>query len=724
MSILKLRKRLFRNNGSVLFIVLVVMSMLIIAATVTYYIVNNQNASVEVHYASEQSYQTARSLLNTVDRFLTKQFDAMAASGDSLKPYKDTLAGRMINMAVDTTIDTTPIDLNDMGLGDATLSIKRVNGRASDDPDILNQYYEVTVNAEVNGESTSLTQVRMVQVGTSTYFTRFLTCTGKRGEDVRIGAGDIYGVSYFENEFTEWVTSAPSKLNESIYSSGSLQDDGIQYQRPSSSSGKYMEAVIKENYIIVSPSGTDLDVPYLFVGGDFINGPMQGMDGSGGKSVTSDAVYVVGNYYKNAKMTENTKFFIGGDCHIEAGGSENSTYYINGDLYLFEKPTTTEGLSSQGTFYVSGNVYIGNHMAADYNFGMFKNVFYSGSLLDQNGAAKTTTSPRFTQDTSVGNTIATALAASNPVAEVKSFTSGVNSVEDYIRAKTTKNIYKPWKAEKFFDDNLRDSAQNITLASSSAVTTTGNAVILNSMTSGNSKLIVDATSNDVYVYLNGEVDADGKKTFVVKNQSDILVRGKHAVILILPEDTDFKMEAQTVVGNSELLAACTYGRTAEDFETNFGGNLHSLQKDAAKNVMELDGGTVTKGSYQIPAEDSITKIKSSYSNASNSIFLVTTGNSNLINLNDQCAMTGYIYAPNGRMTVNGGSGNPQVIGGMIAGSYSYINSATGLYFVQPYDYANNNANIVTRLISEANSSGSSDPEDDISFKGASVIGYK
>lgn len=75
MSILKLRKRLYRNNGSVLFVVLVIMSILIIGATATYYVVNNQHASIEVYYNSEQSYQAARSLSQTVSDFLDKQFE-------------------------------------------------------------------------------------------------------------------------------------------------------------------------------------------------------------------------------------------------------------------------------------------------------------------------------------------------------------------------------------------------------------------------------------------------------------------------------------------------------------------------------------------------------------------------------------------------------------------------------------------------------------------------
>lgn len=721
MSILKLRKRLFRNNGSVLFIVLVVMSMLIIAATVTYYIVNNQNASVEVHYASEQSYQTARSLLDTVDRFLTKQFDAMAASGDSLKPYKNTLAGRMINMGVDTTIDTTPIDLKDMGLGDATLSIKRVNGRPSDDPDTLNQYYEVTVNAEVNGESTSLTQVRMVQVGVSTYFTRFLTCTGKRGEDVRIGAGDIYGDAYFENEYTEWYSGAPDKLNKSLYSSGTLMDKGIQYQRPTDNS--YMEAVVKENYIVGTTYGSKVDVPYLFVGNDFYNDPSPSWEDAG-KEITCDAVYVVKDYYKYANQDDHSNLFIGGDCHIESGTS-NSTFYVNKDLYLFDE--ASGGISSQGTFYVNGNVYVGQ--SAKDGAGQFTNVYYSGSLIDAATGAVIPSLTNFHQDGTVGTTITAALTASNPVANLQSFTGGVNSVEDYIRSKTAKNKYKKWKAEKFFDDNLRAGAQTITVDTQYApVTTTSNAVILNSMEVSQSKLVVDATAGDVYIYLNGVVGADGKKTFNVAALSEIIVKGQNAVVLILPEDTNFKMKDQTIIGNSALLEKCSNNSSfdASYFETDCNGHLSGISTTKANALMHVEGDVNTVGGYQIPADDSVIKINETTApGASNSIFLVTTGNSNVIDLDGQCLLTGYMYAPKSRMTSNGISGNLEVVGGMIVGSYSYQNPSSGLVFAQPYDYKNGNSDIVTRLISQANSSSSTpDPEDDTVFKGASVIGYK
>lgn len=721
MSILKLRKRLFRNNGSVLFIVLVVMSMLIIAATVTYYIVNNQNASIEVHYASEQSYQTAKSLLNTVDKFLTKQFDAMAASGDNLKPYKNTLAGRMINMGVNTTIDTTPIDLKDMGLGDATLSIKRVNGRASDDPDILNQYYEVTVNAEVNGESASLTQVRMLQVGTSTYFTRFLTCTGKRGEDVRIGAGDIFGDAYFENEYTEWFTGAPDKLNKSLYSSGSLMDKGIQYQRPTD--GSYMEAVVKENYIIGTADGSVVDVPFLFVGNDFYNDPSSSWEDAG-KKITSDAVYVVRDYYKYANQDDNSELFIGGDCHIESGTS-HSTYYVNKDLYLFNE--TGGGISGQGTFYVNGNVYVGQ--SAKDGAGQFTNVYYSGSIIDAATGAVIPSLPNFHQDGTTGTTISAALTASNPVANLQSFTGGVNSVEDYIRSKTAKNKYKDWNAEKYFNDNLRSGAQTITVNTQrTPITTTSNAIILNSMEVSQTKLVVDATADDVYIYLNGKVGDDGQKTFNVSTLSEIIVKGQNAVVMILPEDTNFKMQDQTIIGNSSLLSKCTNGSTydANHFETDCNGHLHLISTTKANDLMHVEGDINNIGGYNIPADDSVIKIdESAAPGASNSIFLVTTGNSNVIDLNGQCLLAGYMYAPKAKMTSNGSSGNLEIVGGMIVGSYSYHNPSTGLVFAQPYDYKNGNPNIVTRLISEANSGGSSsDPEDDIVFKGASVIGYK
>ncbi len=716
MSILKLRKRLFRNNGSVLFIVLVVMSMLIIAATVTYYIVNNQNASVEVHYASEQAYQTARSLLGTADKFLTKQFDAIASSGDSISPYRETLAGKMLTMAVGSTIETTPIDMQDMGMGDATMSIKRVNGRASADPDTLNQYYEVTVNAEVNGESTSITQVRMLQIGTSEYFTRFLTCTGKRGEDVRLGAGDIYGTSYFENEYTEWFGSSPSKLNESLYSSGSVKDMGIQYIRPASAT-KYMEAVIKENYIIASSGGTSVDVPYLFVGNDFYNGTPT----SSGKNVTCDAVFVGGDFYKYANQLDSTKYFIGGDCHIENGQS-GSTFYVNGDGYFFTG--SGGGISSQGTFYIDGDVYVGSRGRSSSS--QFDHVYYTGNLYDENGNPISSLT-NFVRDSSVSTTIATQLPLGNPAANIQSFSGGINSLDDYIRNKTVRNVYKAWNAEKYFNDTLRASADTITLTGATPVVTSNKAIILNSTTDSQSKLIVDATADDVYIYLNGTIDADGKKRFTLKTQSDIVVKGDHAVVLVLPEDTDFKMESQCVIGQNNLLAACSDGKDAAFFETNCGGCLDSLSNTKAKDITKIKGDINNVGGYLVPSDDAVTMIDNGSDGkapgGSNSIFLVTTGDSNLVDLTDQCCLAGYLYAPNGRMLANGSSGKPQVIGGMIAGSYSYHNPSTSLVFAQPYDYANNSTNIVGRLINEANSTSSSDL-DDIIFKGSMVIGYK
>ena len=77
-------KKLLNKKGSVLFLVVVVMSILIVAASATFYIVNNQHSSVNVRYSSEQSYQTAVSVSDTVSKYIDGYLEAISKSGKDL----------------------------------------------------------------------------------------------------------------------------------------------------------------------------------------------------------------------------------------------------------------------------------------------------------------------------------------------------------------------------------------------------------------------------------------------------------------------------------------------------------------------------------------------------------------------------------------------------------------------------------------------------------------
>lgn len=721
MSILKLRKRLYRNNGSVLFVVLVVMSMLIIAATATFYVVNNQAASIEVHYTSEQAYQTAKSMSDTVRKYLDGQFEAMEGVED-LTPYQNTLAYKMMKMDTSTPIVASSIDLSALNLGEVkNITITKVGEGDGSDDKSKRAYYEIAISAEVevNGakETSNITQVRYIETGTTEYFTRFLTSTGKRGEDVLFSAGEVYGEAYFENPYTEF-TQGNTQLNESVYCSGGYCDKGIAYNYPA---GSNKEMIIRENFLVGAADGSSINVPHLYVGNDMYNGYAVGVGGGKGTTASSN-IYVAQNYYKNNNIADEATYFIGGDCHINYGVTTNATYYVNEDLYLC---TESGGNQSQGTFYVKGDVYLNSS-----NFSGVQSVKFTGNAYDQNGNPITSLPANFVKaDTS--EEIKNALTASNTDQSFNDFTA----VESYINSKTTKNVYKKWDAEKYFDDNLRSGAEEFDLADWNMSyqpwtsgwtmpTTTGNAAILKSApstTTGQRKMVIDATVDDVYVYLEGRDVGGGRKEFTFGSQSEIVVKGQHSVILVLPEDTDFNFSGdQNIIGQSGLMALCgNQGKSANDYETNQpgAGNLNGFDATGANNAIEV----VTDSDG-----NNLTLINDPSNESSNNIFLVTTGSNNVIDLSGKGLFAGYVYAPNAKMKCDGSSGNLAFFGGMIVGSYTYKNPSCALAFTQPYDYLTGDSDVVGKLISKAmNGGGDPDPDDEeLQFKGSSVLGYK
>lgn len=713
MSILKLRKRLYRNNGSVLFVVLVIMSILIIGATATYYVVNNQHASIEVHYNSEQSYQAARSLSQTVSDFLDKQFEDIQGRGANvpISAFNDTLAGKIIN---GSTITSQDIDLSAFGYtGNNSATVEIINntgGPVVTLPETTRKYYEIKTTVVVNGETTTLTQIRHFDIGPTKYFTRFLTCTGNRPDDTRVAAGDVYGDAYFENTYTEFMADNTT-FHRSIYANGSVMDIGAKYEP---ASGEYVETVVRGNYLINSAGGSSVNTPYLFIGGNMTNG-----GASGGKYVESKAVYVTGDYYtKQTSSNEDVKYFINGDCTIEANGVKG-TYYVNGDLYI----DSNGGAGSMGTFYVTDMSKV--HTSAGY----------------QGAATIIADGTKFEND----------IKGTNPTAGIESWAD----VTTHITKKTTKNTYQAWDAETYFNNNLRSSAVTVDPAVDCIAQTPGTFstdyygnsvwqgnpliyrtdqnVVLKSLGS-QKKIVIDASAHDVYVYLDG--GADNK--FSLGSNSSIITEGDHSVIFVLPEDTSFSLGENAFMGNVDFLKAINTDLTAGisggngiyNPYTSLGlGSSH--HKTNASNAITTQGTQVTNDglSAYLDADGEISSDAFiNASGANNNLFIVTKGTSNSVDVG-KGTILGYLYAPDANLKVDASSNGLAFVGGIISGSYTYKNPSAGLVFAKPHDYGNvyGGDDIVTHLMGEANSAGGSpSPAASVDLKdpGIGGDGYK
>ncbi|MCM1299181.1 MAG: hypothetical protein NC203_06220 [Firmicutes bacterium] len=692
MSILKLRKRLFRNDGSVLFAVLVIMSMLIIAATATYYVVNNQNASIEVHYASEQSYQAARSLSQTVSDFLDKQFEDIMGRGATvpISSFNTTLAGKIIN---GSSIDSQVINLAAYGYSsDDSAKVEITNntgGPVVTLPDTTRKYYEVKITATVNGETTTLTQLRHFDIGPTKYFTRFLTCTGNRPDDTRVAAGDVYGDAYFENTYTEFM-DGNTTFHRSIYANGNVMDIGGKYEPDA---GEYIESVVRGNYLINSSGGSSVNTPYVFVGGDMINK---------GKYVNSKAVYVGGNYTAmQTSDNDSVKYFINGDCNIGSStvrtNGVKGTFYVNGELYI----NSDGGAGSMGTFYVTDMSKV--HLGDGYHEGC------ATIIVD---------STKFEND----------IKGTNPTAGIESWAD----VTSYIAKKTSKNTYQTWDAETYFDNNLRSTAVtvdpsvdlvysgvggendghgNTLWPGSPMIYETDSNIILKSPGWATGKIILDASDHDIYVYLDG----GSENKFELSASCPIITKGDHSVIFVLPEDTDFKMQQGSFMGNLELLKTIDTSLTEDNGSNGIYNAYRQCQIGSAENKTNAANAIAVQGTKVIndgldaylDADGELsTDAYITTPGANNNLFIVTKGSSNTIDVGAG-GILGYLYAPDANLKVDASSNGLAFVGGIISGSYTYKNPSAGLVFAKPNDYGNvyGGQDIVTYLMGQANNAG-------------------
>lgn len=704
-------KKLLNKKGNVMLLVLIIMSLLIVASCAAYYVVNNQHQSISQRYSSEQSYQTALSVSESVSSYIQKSLAAISESGNGIDDFTGNIVYKMKCLASGASINGTlepdiSQELQDKGLGDYSVTITRIDdGSQTDENGNTMNLYEVTTRAEVDGESSSIRQVWSMSFGPTEYFTRFLTSTGNRPEDVLITAHKIMSEAYFENEYTEFGN--PSKMNSSIYVSGSFNDTGMQFDGDNDS-----EIVVAENYYVNTGVGSSIVCGNIYVGGDMVVT----------KEVTANKVYVLGDLTVNqTQKNTSTVYYVGGDCYINAE-TTGCTFYVTGNLYI--------NYGNQGKFEVAGNVEI----AEDFWL-TSQGVTYGGTLTAQDlGEYNNWGNYGFAQGT------------------VEPKSEELSNASIYISSSTTRQKYEKWDAEAYFNsanitreiilDNVNDEAvkvydtnnevlQNPEIYNQSYIVTISDSCILRPATTnwlnyGYHNILIDATQKDIYIKLEPQ---DGSDTFVFATSGcpvNVYVKGSYSVIFVLPDDFNFSLNPGSFVGHIDLATYLT-GMTKEQLLTT---NSIRANFATAEEAADLMDGKLTIDPVT-GAEILNTSAIENTNGLHNNIFLVTTGTSNTLG-NFLCENTfcGYVYAPNAILEAtsnnNGGLG---FVGGLIAGSYSYNNNSAVLAYTTPYDYNNvyglsDLTDIVKHLMATANAAGGSAADTDSVIQSFSMLGYE
>lgn len=765
-------RRLLNKKGSVLFLVLVVMSLLIIAASATYYIVRNQSASVNVRYSSEQSYQTAASVSDTVSNYIDGYIAAISKSGDDMGKFKETMVGKMLTMATGTSSEiTSEIPLDD-SMGKAKVSIKKVGTQKKGDDTI--HLFEITTNSEVNGETVTITQVKEIVVGPTEYFTRFLTSTGYSPEDTSISADKIISAAFFENDFTRL---ANMKMNDSIYSAGSLFDAGINY------SGGTKEIVIAENLYTQGGWGTNVKCGEIYVGKNFETK----------SQISANNVYVLGDLSigQTQDGSTSTVFYVDGNCTISAGTAANVKIYVNGDL-------TLNGNFGQGQLYVKGNVYMNN----------FENVCsvgeYGGKVfINGTEQAEGWSEQGFAHKSDMKNPFSA---------------TDTKKVADYINASTGKQKYEKWTAEEYFVKNFSKyvdyNEESKTYTIKNAITpgeesdtwTSGSSVdekpswingdvwkadgtsavldqkhtyisggygsgtnvcyitescVLrpwkNTVITTDTQYWTNGGSGSYIVIDTGEKRAKGQELYIMLDKgnndyfsfasddsvqfTNVLIKGDYPVIFILPDGTEYRTSPFTYIGHANLAVDfCGCADFQELISTRRGGNnitsiFEKCSGDSQKKLESyiktipsdtpgvLPTALIDIGSTVTPDGLSPCVVPDFHNN----IFFVTNSPSASIDMEKQSVFYGYIYAPYSEFSINdkgGGNGNNiKFLGGIIVGSYFFNQFGGAMAYTTPYDYADvyelkdkdgnpKPTDIVKHLMKIASGGGGGDYSDD------------
>lgn len=729
--------KLLNKKGSVLFLVIVVMSILIVAASATFFIINNQHSSVTVRYSSEQSYQTAFSVSTTVSNYIDGYLEAIGKSGKEMDEWGNTLIAKMLKMPSNTSSNvTSEFDLSSIGMGKADVVItKKIVKNDPVNPENFIHVFEITTTSEFNGETVSVTQVKEISTGPTEYFTRFLTSTGKRPEDVLFSSHSILSEAYFENDYTRLGGGiAPTHLNHSLYSLGTIYDDGITYK-----AGESKEIVVAQSYYITSTGGGSLYADEMYIGGDLING--ENGDFNKTKAIYADNVYVLRNMEIGSNgVTDGvgTTYYVNGDCHIWCG-TEHSKFYINGDLYLHNTG------NNQGQFYVKGNVIIADAYGNGMGWSLAEGIEYGKDVIMSDGSAVDETSTQYTNKHFVHSP-----SMGAPFDDAK-----VTDVKNHINSSTKKNKYQVWDAEKYFNDTFNpsgtlssirlddtdDSHVSLMLDSfdnpkwDSYIVKLDESCIIQpaeNWQSGNHLIIIDTSvyDKDIYVYLQPKT---GSNTFsFALNPSaefvNVLIKGKHSVIFVLPANVNFVMTGHTFIGHVDVLSSLSNtGYSSDNFLEGVPPNDYFTELRYLQN-----NGSRLENSLYLDSDDGATKFKAGAfsGDAHNNIFLVSKGTNNSIDFSAESTFLGYVYAPSAIMTANGAAAGLGFIGGLIVGSYTYQTNAA-LAFTTPYDYhscypISKGTDIVKYLINFANAGGVGSPSggDSATLQGWSNVGYK
>ena len=677
-------RKLLNKRGSVLFLVVVVMAILMVAAAATYYVVRNQHASANVHVASEQSYQTAYSVSEAVSEFIDKCVD-------------EKLIMEMISMPAGTTSDiSSHIDL--AKLGTATVTIEK---ESSSDTE---HTFRITTTADVNGETTKLVMRKKIEFvagsgsssSSSSYtpssgdiFNKFIVSTGYIQEDVVINAQNIYSDLYFENDYTHmgvWSdtngehTGHPT-IHGSIYASGSFRDFGVEYD----SDYDTREIVIAKDYYIGTAQSTPISATNIYVGGDLTNGDK--LKWNNGRMIEANAVYVLGDLKFYSATCQNVTYYVNGDFDNTWTDTTGSTFYVNGDLYVTQN-------HHNGTFIVGGNVYLecGDYSpsASDLQYG--KEIITNGNSHNI---------PDSCHNPSL------ALEDSKPFPEGGK--NGVAAIREKIGTATKPGNYDVWNAEGYFEylnqqgkvgvpvdfgtDMVTDGIDNhvITITNNCVLTPADYEDVVgeNKWTGSNGgdgvhTLIVDTTVNDEDIYIMLE-PSPGKDYFAFNynetganngSSTNILVKGPHSVIFIVPDKYDFLMTNRTFMGHYDLAVYLT-GITDESelVQTQI---MQSYSEDPFTKILTTtdDGASILR-----------TDLIGGNNYVHNNIFITTRGFDNKISFDSWSLFCGFVYSPYSYMKLdNDTSSYVAFLGGLIVGSYAYGNNGAILCFTTPYAY--------------------------------------
>ena len=706
---------LTNKKGSVLFLVLAIMTILIIAASAAYYMVLSNRGSVEARRKDEQSYQTAISVNNGVSDYIDAYLSAVSKSSGSLDTTTNKLVKTILALPVGSSITTTKdgnlASLEDYGMGEYEVVITKMDKTLESNGDTVHTI-KLETTADVDGRKVKLTQIKTITTGPSEYFTRFFTSTGKRPEDVRIESNEVLTDVYMENDYSVFGGGA-TKLNDNVYVTGTLVDEGMQY------SDDKKEMIIGENFYVTSTAGNEVlkGGGTLMVGGNCMAGVVNSDGTTGlGKSIQAEEAYILGDLTLTQTQSKATTFNVQGDCYIHSS-TLPATFYINGDLYLDKNVN-----GGQGTFYVGGDVYL----AEDTWYSAAK-ICYSGEAYNIKTGAPL-------------NFSAGPIASKNLTKEgatLKPWDPGsIDDVAATIAEKTAKQKYEDWNADEYFDtayagapviDNIDDirhyDAVEGTLKPTSLYEITESCVLQPTDEWGGSwgnTIVIDATDEDIYIKLQpnpGETDF-----YFGGNGTNVLVKGQHSVVFVLPDNVNFTTPNQNLyVGHYEWAklmtgmsdSALEAKLKAQESSFNLAGESKNYKDGIKTKLNKTADGTIldTSGTNGLH----------------NNIFLVTNGSENKVDFGGgECCFWGYLYAPNTIFHINNSDQSLSFVGGMILGSYTYLNPTASLAFTTPYDYydlydLDNPTDIVKHLMGQANDTSYTDPTS--TLKGWGTVGY-